>query len=256
MHLHHRIAFSAAALEAGRGPLARPTRRPCDSRRDGSASVVSTLPRGISSGRKSGRFSAVPGKRDFQQLIATLDGAHAGAQILWLERNGFAPRDKAAGQCPGDDRSAAVHGENTIDEEARLAALHARRKCLHRLAPAFALSSSRPVPARADVGTIGISPNDVPRSRSRTSAAIRAGSPRSHFVIATTPCRTPRCCRICRVFLRLRHPAVVRGDGEQRGVDAPTPAIMLGMKSSWPGTSITPRERPGSARWAKPSHRS
>ncbi len=153
--------------------------------------MVSTLPRGISSGAQVGKIQrrAHSGERDFERLIVTLNGTNAGAKILWLQRNRFTPREPAPGQGAGDDRSTATQSEDAIDKQTRLSAVARGRDGSADTLARVCFSSSRPVVARAEVSTIGISPNDVPRSRSRTSAVIRAGSPRSHFVIATTPCR-------------------------------------------------------------------
>ena len=46
------------------------------------------------------------------------------------------------------------------------------------------------------------------------------------------------------VLERLRHDPLVRGDDQQREVDARGPATMVRTKSSWPGTSTTPAVRP------------
>ena len=102
-------------------------------------------------------------------------------------------------------------------------------------------SSSRPAPVRLLTGTTGDPRNDVCCSSASARAAAGAGSARSLRVTATTACRTrrassaARCSAACGI-----HGSSAATTNSTAGT-GPTPASIVEMKRSWPGTSTNAR---------------
>ncbi len=110
-----------------------------------------------------------------------------------------------------------------------------------------AASASMPLPVSEDTGTIGASASVVPDTRSRISSAARSSmssSTRSRFVSAITPPRTPSTSRICRCSSDCGFQPSSAATTNRTRRTGPTPASMLPMNRSWPGTSTKPISRP------------
>ena len=119
-----------------------------------------------------------------------------------------------------------------------------------------ARSSSSPVPALIDTGTMGQPPRNVGASRLLTSSrtsSIQSGSARSVLVRATSPDlmrRSEQIARCSRVWGITPSSAAITSMTRSM---PPTPASMFLTKRSWPGTStISMVAPPGSSRKAKP----
>ncbi len=110
-----------------------------------------------------------------------------------------------------------------------------------------ARSSSMPSPFRALTGTIDASARTVPATRSRTSSVANASvsaSTRSVFVNAITPPATPSTSRICRCSSDCGFQPSSAATTNRTSRTGPTPASMLRMNRSCPGTSTNPTSCP------------
>ena len=96
---------------------------------------------------------------------------------------------------------------------------------------------SRPAPVRALTGTTGAPAREVRASSAAARSTIGAGSARSERVTATRPCRTPSACSAARCSAACGiHGSSAATTSSATGT-GPTPASIVLMNRSWPGTS-------------------
>ena len=124
------------------------------------------------------------------------------------------------------------------------------------MASSSPMRSATPMPSRASTPTIGAPSRNVPATCSSTSSSAssrRSSSTRPTFVSATSPCRTSSISRIRRCSSDCGFQPSVAATTNTAASTAPTPASMLRMKRSCPGTSTNDTERPdGSSAAANP----
>ena len=143
----------------------------------------------------AGQVDGQPAARQahLHRLLVRLQAADARFEARWDDLDLIADAELPVAQRAGDHRAEAGHGEHAIDGQARLALIAAGRHLASTSANAC-LRVDSPAPVRAETGTMGARPRQVPRSVSRRSASTRSSQPSSVmasiFVRATTPAGT------------------------------------------------------------------
>ena len=186
------------------------------------------------------------GDRAGRVPLVRLERPDARRPSVGVELHVVSDGERRAAQRSGDDRARPRDREHAIDEQPRPRLGRRRGRGEHVVERRAEVVESLPG-RRRHPDRPRHSRARVPSSRSRICSSARSSasrSTRSCFVSATTPPSTPSTSRIARCSSDCwRHPSFAATTNRTRRT-GPTPASMLAMNRSCPGTSTKPTSRP------------